>query len=173
MSSELVTVSQFFVPKVVTTRQLALEPISVPMCVPHFGCCDFRPKFCDNPSACSGSNCPKCCCSNFCDHPSAQFCDHPSFRSTPNFLSKCSYCRTNFCPLHLVHFAVSRPQLTTRTSKVHLTLKCCLRALDGSRLRRCQQSCRWFPYRVSPQVSAPIVCPKVIPSSCPPVLCNP
>ena len=94
-----------------TTRKLVLNPIFVPVRVPT-----FVTQFCDNPSSLSGSIfIQKFCCSNFCDHPSAQVCDH---------------CRTNFCRLHLVHFAVSRHQLTTRISSVHLTLNNLLRALD-------------------------------------------
>ena len=42
---------QFLFPNVVTTRRLALDPISAPICVPT--CVQ---KMCDNPSYCSASN---------------------------------------------------------------------------------------------------------------------
>ena len=85
-------------PSVVTTRQLALDPISVPMVVPtnvpHL--VTTRHLVLD----------PGCV-------PNAAVPTSVTIRQL-NFdvRSRCSNCRTNVCPLHLVRFAVSRHKLT-------------------------------------------------------------
>ena len=171
-----------YAPIVVTTRQLVLDPISIPkfcfkfcnyaLTWTKFCCSNFSPKFHDNRSSCSGSNFrAKCYCSNLCGHPStrsepnSQFYLWPfitsfwtqvsvlSFQSSHKFLSVMLFTLLSLINDWNSHI-VKPPQHWNVSSMRWI-------GLILSRLHRWQLSCCLFPCMISPQICAPIVRPPV------------
>ena len=104
-----------YVPSIVTIRQRALDPIFVPICVPTFVPKFVVPTFVPN-SVPTPSSCPvlvpKSVLPTIVTFRQLNFVRHLVLN---HFSSQLSHRLTNFCPLHLVHIAVSCHQMTTRT----------------------------------------------------------
>ena len=155
-------VSPIFVPNVVTTSQLAVDPIYVPICVlnwvPNFVIIrhlDLDPLFVPNSVP------------TFVPH----FRDNPSSRSEPS---------TRFLWTFVISFWTHfSSQLSVQSLCPPSCSLRCLSSTDNSdvdnppniellppgvflnMLRRCQMSCHVFPCRVSPHVCAPVAWPPV------------